>query len=376
MTLAHRSTAVNTSRRCRWLLRERPMLHDCWSRARCSSTRRTTPTSSDRPLFKALADPVRLRLLSLIAAARRRGCVVRPRRADRQAASRPSATTSRCSPRPGCSTARSVGRWVWYRSCPSASTRSARAAHAPDGASSQRSLTPCRAGAPRRVRRHCVPRRRRRRLGHRGRSGCPRTTPGCSCSRTPPPPRALVALILAFGPVSGAHFNPVVSWPTRASAADATREPPPTSRQLAGAVVGAVVANLMFELDAGRHGRRTRAAAAGLWLAEVVATVRPAPGDLRRRARPGARDAAPVRRRRLHRRRLLLHVVDELRQPCGDHRPRRSPTLRRHRAGVGARRSSPRSSSAALLAVAADPRSTRLRRGPRRSSSPSDRRSS
>src|SRR5439155_26769720 len=60
----------------------------------------------------------------------------------------------------------------------------------------------------------------------------------------------LVALILAFGPVSGAHFNPVVS------AADAIfggldwRDVPGyVAAQVAGAITGAVVPNLMFELD-------------------------------------------------------------------------------------------------------------------------------
>ena len=39
-----------------------------------------------------------------------------------------------------------------------------------------------------------------------------RTTSGCSCWRTPPRPfLGLTVLILLFGPVSGAHFNPVVS---------------------------------------------------------------------------------------------------------------------------------------------------------------------
>ena len=42
------------------------------------------------------------------------------------------------------------------------------------------------------------------------------TTSACSCSRTRPPRRGgLVALILAFGSVSGAHFNPVVTLADR-----------------------------------------------------------------------------------------------------------------------------------------------------------------
>src|SRR5216684_203024 len=58
---------------------------------------------------------------------------------------------------------------------------------------------------------------------------------------------ALVALILAFGPVSGAHFNPAVTL------ADATQRGIPWARvpgyfvaQCAGAMVGVYVAHLMF----------------------------------------------------------------------------------------------------------------------------------
>jgi glycerol uptake facilitator-like aquaporin len=84
---------------------------------------------------------------------------------------------------------------------------------------------------------------------------------------------ALVALILAFGPVSGAHLNPVVTaveWilrrvPTAAAVAYVTA-------QVTGGIAGAVLANAMFErplLEASTHVRSGTA----LWLAEVVATV-------------------------------------------------------------------------------------------------------
>jgi glycerol uptake facilitator-like aquaporin len=83
----------------------------------------------------------------------------------------------------------------------------------------------------------------------------------------------LVALILALGPVSGAHFNPVVS------AADAWfgglpwREVPVyAAAQTAGAIVGAIVANLMFEIDAVSWSTHARSSS-GLWLGEVVATI-------------------------------------------------------------------------------------------------------
>ena len=82
----------------------------------------------------------------------------------------------------------------------------------------------------------------------------------------------LVALILAFGSVSGAHFNPVVSLADRLFGALSTRELMTyVPAQIVGACVGAVVANLMFELDAVTWSTHTRSSS-GLWLGEVVAT--------------------------------------------------------------------------------------------------------
>jgi arsenate reductase len=88
---------------------------------------------------------------------------------------------------------------------------------------------------------------------------------------------ALSVLILLFGPVSGAHFNPVVSiaewWLSR------RRGTGPTSAETAGyiaaqtigAIGGAVLANLMFAL-APVSFSRTERAAPYLWLGELVAT--------------------------------------------------------------------------------------------------------
>ena len=78
----------------------------------------------------------------------------------------------------------------------------------------------------------------------------------------------LVALILAFGPVSGAHLNPVVTMALRTAPRDAAAY---IAAQVAGACLGAVTANLMFDLDPVTLSTRTRATG-GLWLAEVVAT--------------------------------------------------------------------------------------------------------
>jgi glycerol uptake facilitator-like aquaporin len=83
---------------------------------------------------------------------------------------------------------------------------------------------------------------------------------------------ALVALILALGPISGAHFNPVVTLADRILGGMSTRDSLVyVVAQVAGACVGAIVANLMFDLPAvtlSTHGRSS----SGLWLGEVVAT--------------------------------------------------------------------------------------------------------
>jgi glycerol uptake facilitator-like aquaporin len=88
---------------------------------------------------------------------------------------------------------------------------------------------------------------------------------------------ALGTLILIFGPVSGAHFNPAVSaadWflGRRARTGLTTTELTwYVLGQVAGAVAGSILANLMFALPAVEWSSRHRAAG-HLWLGEVVAT--------------------------------------------------------------------------------------------------------
>jgi glycerol uptake facilitator-like aquaporin len=82
----------------------------------------------------------------------------------------------------------------------------------------------------------------------------------------------LVVLILIFGPISGAHFNPAVSiafafrgeltWPEAALYIVV---------QIIGAVAGVWAAHLMFELPVWQFSMTSRTGS-GQWLAEAVAT--------------------------------------------------------------------------------------------------------
>jgi glycerol uptake facilitator-like aquaporin len=75
---------------------------------------------------------------------------------------------------------------------------------------------------------------------------------------------ALIGLILIFGAVSGAHLNPVVTLVDRAFGGITTRD--------SAFYIGAVLANLMFELPAVELSTKTRSSPA-LWLSEIIATV-------------------------------------------------------------------------------------------------------
>jgi glycerol uptake facilitator-like aquaporin len=82
----------------------------------------------------------------------------------------------------------------------------------------------------------------------------------------------LYFLILTLGPVSGAHFNPVVSLVDAVTGGLRWRDVPwYVSAQTLGCVSGAVVANLMFSRSATSISTHHRASTAHLF-AEVIAT--------------------------------------------------------------------------------------------------------
>lgn len=83
---------------------------------------------------------------------------------------------------------------------------------------------------------------------------------------------ALVVLILVFAPVSGAHFNPAVSLSFALQRKLAWRELLAyVPVQVAGAIAGAFLAHLMFDLPMITYSTHARTGA-GVWTGEVVAT--------------------------------------------------------------------------------------------------------
>ena len=82
----------------------------------------------------------------------------------------------------------------------------------------------------------------------------------------------LVALILAFGPISGAHFNPVVTLADAWQGGSPWRRVPPyLLAQFVGAIGGVLLAHVMFDealITASRHVR----SGTGQLVSEAVAT--------------------------------------------------------------------------------------------------------
>ena len=87
---------------------------------------------------------------------------------------------------------------------------------------------------------------------------------------------ALYVLIEALGPISGAHFNPVVTLMVAFRGGLVGGNPPATAAlfivvQLLGAVAGAWLAHAMFDLPILQTSSKIRAGW-GQWIAEAVAT--------------------------------------------------------------------------------------------------------
>jgi glycerol uptake facilitator-like aquaporin len=82
----------------------------------------------------------------------------------------------------------------------------------------------------------------------------------------------LVALILMFGTISGAHFNPVVTlseaWQRNMPLVDVL---PYIGAQVVGAFIGVMLAHGMFDLSLVSASQHVRTGA-GQWLSEFVAT--------------------------------------------------------------------------------------------------------
>ena len=91
-------------------------------------------------------------------------------------------------------------------------------------------------------------------------------------ANTLPTGAILVVLITALGPLSGAHFNPAVTLSffvrREISAPHALSY---VAVQIAGGIVGCLLANAMFELPVIQFSTTVRSGT-GQWLAEIVAT--------------------------------------------------------------------------------------------------------
>jgi len=83
----------------------------------------------------------------------------------------------------------------------------------------------------------------------------------------------LFAIILMFGPISGAHFNPVVSFVDAAFGGLSWRDAGAyVPVQTVGCIAGAILANVMFSEAAISISTKHRASGPH-WLSEVVATI-------------------------------------------------------------------------------------------------------
>jgi glycerol uptake facilitator-like aquaporin len=129
---------------------------------------------------------------------------------------------------------------------------------------------------------------------------------------------ALIALILAFGAISGAHLNPAVTLADALRGGFPWREVPAYILvQVAGAAVGVIVAHFMFGLPLLAISTHIRGGPSQLF-SEFVATfglLAVIWGCARHRS------SAVPRCWFLYRRSLLVHRIHVVRQSCRDSRP-------------------------------------------------------
>ena len=130
----------------------------------------------------------------------------------------------------------------------------------------------------------------------------------------------LYALIVIFAPISGAHFNPVVSAVSVCSGSMSGRYGVVYMlAQVSGSFAGVAAVHAMFTLPVIQVSARIRPTL-GEGLDEVIATFGARPSDFARGeiSRRGNSD----RHRRLHYQRILVHFLHFVRQPGRNVRPR------------------------------------------------------
>ncbi len=139
---------------------------------------------------------------------------------------------------------------------------------------------------------------------------------------------ALVALIIAFGPISGAHLNPVVTLMDAFERGLPWVEAPCyIAAQILGGISGAVSAHLMFGLsiDLALHSRPHRACPG---LQRIRGDLWPDVRDLG--IFETSIECRAFRCRCLHNRRILVHCIHFICQSRRNHRPLSQRYFRRH----------------------------------------------
>ena len=129
----------------------------------------------------------------------------------------------------------------------------------------------------------------------------------------------LRVLILTLGPISGAHFNPVVTLAMAATGKLSWRDVPSyLAAQFSGAFAGVASAHLMFGMPLFFASTHARHGASQLW-SEARGHLRAAVRDLGMFALPACGDR--LRRGSLHHLCLLVYCFDVLRESGGHDRP-------------------------------------------------------